>query len=154
MPELDSHSPTPSNTAPLKDRFSPWHACGKDYAGYSKVMKRYSDLHLEGALLRLAPGDVDTEGAARQWRDIFGVDMSRDLLAFTNARMGFVRGVEGEKEGLQSITVGVNGRERFDAILKGASEEGLCGDGWINMCGIKWYFVLRSEKGREEDSRL
>jgi hypothetical protein len=154
MPELDSHAPTKENPQPLKERFSPWHACGSDFPKYSGLMKKHSYLHLIGALLRLKPGDVDTEGAARQWRDVFGVDMSRDLLAFTNARMGFVRGVEGEKEGLESVTVGVEGRERFEGILGKASEEGLCGDGWINMCGVKWYFVLLKEKGIEVGSRL
>jgi hypothetical protein len=150
MPELDSHTKTEGNKEPLKDRFSPWHACGPNFDKYLGSMKKHSDLHLIGALLRLAPGDVDTEGAARQWRDIFGVDMSRDLLAFTNARMGFIRGVEGEKEGLESVTIGVEGRERFDGILRRASEEGLCGDGWINMCGVKWYFVLLKEKGKDD----
>lgn len=150
MPELDSHAPSKQHPEPLKERFSPWHACGPDVEGYSKVMKKHSDLHLLGALLRLAPGDVDTEGAAREWRDVFGVDMSRDLLAFTNTRMGFVRGVEGKEAGLESVTVGVEGRDRFDEILRRAKEEGLCGDGWVNMCGVKWYFVLL----REERSRL
>jgi len=145
MPELDSHSPVPENPTPLVDSFSPWHACGKDYAKYSEKMKKYADLHLVGALLRLAPGDIDTEAAARQWKEIFGVDMSRDLLAFTNVRMGFVRGQEGKSEGLESITVAVNGKDRFNKILQLASEEGLCGDGWINMCGVKWYFVLAGD---------
>ncbi|KAL5408782.1 hypothetical protein PMIN06_007602 [Paraphaeosphaeria minitans] len=29
--ELDSHAPTKINPTPLKDPFSPWHACGPDY---------------------------------------------------------------------------------------------------------------------------
>jgi len=141
MPELDSHPVTPSNPQPLEDSFSPWHACGKDFEKYSAVMKRHADIHLVGVLLRLAPDDVDTEGASRQWQEIFGVGMSRDLLAFTNAKMGFVRGQEGKMEGLDSITIAVDGAERFDGILRRASEEGLCGDGWIDMCGVRWFFV-------------
>lgn len=142
MPELDSHAPSPNNPTPLKSRFSPWHACGSDHKVYYPGMKRSSHLTLEGCILRLAPGDIGHEAAARQWEDIFGVARSRDLLAFTNARLGFISGREGEPEGLVSVTVGVNGKDQFDAILERASKEGLCGDGWINMCGIKWIFVL------------
>ena len=90
--------------------------------------------------LRLAPRDADTEGAARQWSEIFGIGTSRDLLAFTNARMGFVRGQEGKPEGLDCITMAVNGKDRFEGILERTSKEGLCGDGWINMCGVRWCF--------------
>ena len=147
MPELDSHQPTAENPSPLQNRYSPWHACGKDYKKYASVMEKHAALHLVGVLLRLAPGDVDTESAARQWRDIFGVDMNRDLVAFTNAKMGFIRGEEGKPEGLDSITIAVEGGERFDGILQRASERGICGDGWINMCGVKWYFVRAGGQG-------
>lgn len=142
MVELDSHASTKNNPTPLKDRFSPWHACGPNYASYSEGMKRTSHLTLEGCVLRLAPGDLEHEASARRWEEVFGVGRSRDLLAFTNARLGFVRGQEGQREGLVSITVGVNGTREFREILDRASKAGLCGDGWINMCGIKWYLVL------------
>lgn len=142
MPELDSHTPSPNNPTPLKSRFSPWHACGSDHKVYYPGMKRSQHLTLEGCVLRIAPGDVGHEAAARQWEDIFGVSRSRDLLAFTNSRLGFIPGQEGKPEGLVSITVGVNGKDKLESILQRASKEGLCGDGWINMCGIKWYFVL------------
>jgi hypothetical protein len=147
MPELDSHHTTPSNPQPLIDRFSPWHACGPKalHPTYSDIMKKHADLHLVGAVLRLAPGDSATEAASRQWEDIFGVPRSRDLLAFTNARLGFIRGEAGQPEGLVSITIAIEGRTRFDSILERAREEGLCGDGWVNMCGIKWYFVQKGE---------
>lgn len=98
-------------------------------------------------MLRLAPGDLGHEAAARQWEEIFGVPRSRDLLAFTNARLGFIPGQEGEAEGLVSVTVGVNGRDKLEGILERAREEGICGDGWINMCGVKWYFVLTAVDG-------
>ena len=55
--------------------------------------------------------------------------------------------MDGEMEGLRSMTIGVEGRERFDQILNRAREEGLCGDGWINMLGVKWYFELLEEGG-------
>jgi hypothetical protein len=100
-------------------------------------MKRTSHLTLEGCILRLAPGDVRHEDAARQWEEVFGVGRSRDLLAFTNARLGFVPGREGVPEGLESVTVGVNGKERFEAILERARREGVCGDGWVDVCGVK-----------------
>lgn len=151
MPELDSHAIARENPKPLKNRFSPWHAYGPDFQHYSALMRKYSDLHLLGVLLRLEEGDVNTEGAAREWRDVFGVDMAKDLLAFTNARMGFVRGKEGMEAGLESLTVGVEGRERFDGILGRAREEGVCGDEWVEMCGVKWYFVLLKEKGMDGD---
>lgn len=147
MPELDSHHPSPSNPAPLTSRFSPWHACGSDYSSYSAGMKRRSHLRLVSAVCRLAPGDVNTEAAARQWEELFGVPREGDQLAFTNMRMKFISGGEGEMEGLESITITVEGEERFNAILDAAREEGLCGDGWINMLSVKWYFVLVGEGG-------
>lgn len=76
---------------------------------------------------------MDHEAASREWEDIFGIPRSRDLLAFTNAQMGFIRGVGGQPDGLASITTGVEGRDEFNAILDRAREEGLCGDGWINI---------------------
>ena len=95
MPELDSHTPGPNNPTPLKSRFSPWHACGSDHKVYYPGMKRSEHLSLEGCVLRLQPGDYDHEAASRQWEETFGVARSRDLLAFTNARLGFTPGREG-----------------------------------------------------------
>jgi hypothetical protein len=141
MPELDSHTPLPNNPDPLKSRFSPWHACGTDYCSYVAGMKRHSDLHLVSAVCRLAPGNSDTEAAAQRWEEVFGVPRNRDQLAFTNAQIRFVPGVEAKSEGLESITVAVEGEERMAGILDRASKDGLCGDGWINMVGVKWYFV-------------
>ncbi|OCL14231.1 hypothetical protein AOQ84DRAFT_309289, partial [Glonium stellatum] len=145
MPELDSHRVTPQNPNPITSRFSPWHACGHDYSSYSAAMKRRSHLHIHGIVCRLGPGDVDHEAASREWEEIFGIPRSRDLLAFTNARMGFIRGVEGQPDGLMSITIGVEGQDKFNAILDRAREEGLCGDGWINILGVKWYFIYLGE---------
>jgi len=142
MPELDSHRPSKENPKPLTSPFSPWHACGSDYKAYSAIMKRNTHLQLSGLVCRLAPGDVRHEDAPRQWEDMFGVARSRDLLAFTNARLGFMRGEEGKPEGLVSITIGVTGQETLKGILDRASKEGLCGDGWINMLGVKWYFYV------------
>jgi len=142
MPELDSHRPSKENPKPLTSPFSPWHACGSDYKAYSAVMKRNTHLQLSGLVCRLAPEDVRHEDAPRQWEDMFGVARSRDLLAFTNARLGFMRGEEGKPEGLVSITIGVTGQETLKGILDRANKEGLCGDGWINMLGVKWYFYV------------
>lgn len=88
---------------------------------------------------------MDHEAAAREWEDIFGIPRSRDLLAFTNARIGFICGVEGQPDGLVPITIGAEGRDEFNAILDRAREEGLCGDGHINMLGVKWYFTCMDE---------
>jgi hypothetical protein len=146
MPELDSHKPDSPQPSPLNEAFTPWHACGPDYNSYIPIMRRHSDLSLVGCALRLKEGQVDVEAAARTWRDTFGVPMDRALLAFTNARMGFVRGVAGKSEGLDNITVAVRRRSRFEGILARAREEGLCGQGWVNMCGLKWYFVCSGEQ--------
>ena len=108
-------------------------------------MKRRSHLHLHHVVCRLVPGDVDHEAASREWGDIFGIPRSRNLLAFTNARMRFIRGVEGQPDGLASITIGVEGRDELNAILDRAREEWLCGDGWINMLGVKWHFTCMGE---------
>jgi hypothetical protein len=144
MPELDSHAPTPDNPNPLQSRFSPWHACGSDHKVYVPGMKRTSHLSLEGCVLRLAPDQNKWghEAAARQWEEIFGVGRSRDLVAFTNARLGFARGEEGKPEGLVSITVGVNGKDKLKGIWERAAKLGLTEDRWINMCGVRWYLVL------------
>ncbi|KAF1993920.1 hypothetical protein P154DRAFT_587543 [Amniculicola lignicola CBS 123094] len=147
MPELDSHAPCASNPTPLQSRFSPWHACGSDYPRYVEHMKRAEHLNLEGCILRLAPADMGHEKAARRWEEIFGVARSRNLVAFTNARLGFMSGREGDREGSVSITVGVKGRENFQQILDRSREMGLCGDEWINMCGVKWYFSFTGHMG-------
>lgn len=146
MPELDSHTPLRDNPDPLGSRFSPWHAAGDDYDSYSAGMKRCSDLYLVCAVCRLAPEATDT-AAARRWEEIFGVPRLRDELAFTNARIRFVPGAEGKPEGLDSITIAVDGEERMAGILDRARKEGLCGDGWINMIGVKWYFVRAGDAG-------
>jgi hypothetical protein len=147
MPELDSQHPSPSNPDPLTPRFAPWHACGADYGSYSAGMKRCSHLRFVSAVCRLAPGDEDTGAAARQWEELFGMPREGDELVFTNMRMRFIRGGNDEVEGLQSITIAVEGEDRFNAILDKAREEGLCGDGWINILGVRWYFVLVGEDG-------
>ena len=142
MPELDSHRPSPNNPTPLKSRFSPWHACGSDREVYYPGMRRAAHLTLEGCVLRLQPGDYGHEAAARQWEETFGVARSRDLLAFTNARMGFVPGREGHPEGLISITIGVAGQEKLEAILRRARAAGVYKDGSLEMCGVRWNFTL------------
>ncbi|KAF1347351.1 hypothetical protein EJ07DRAFT_169761 [Lizonia empirigonia] len=150
MPELDSHTPSPNNPTPLKSRFSPWHACGSDHKVYYPGMRRAAHLSLEGCVLRLQPGDYGHEAAVRQWEELFGVARSRDLLAFTNARMGFVPGEKGQPEGLVSITVGVRGQYRLDAILERAKKAGVYTGGQVHMCRVRWNFMLTGH----EDSKL
>ncbi|KAI1608786.1 hypothetical protein EDD37DRAFT_386811 [Exophiala viscosa] len=153
LPELDSHTASPANPEPLENTFSPWHACGPDYARYSEAMRRCSHLKLLGATCRLAPDQLDTEAAAEQWQQYFGVKRDGSELLFTNARLKFVPGAESQPEGLDSITIGVAGKERFDQILEVVSREGLCGDGWTNMLGVKWYFVLNDQEGQGTEHR-
>jgi hypothetical protein len=142
MPELDSHAPGSSNPTPLKSRFSPWHACGRDHKIYYPGMKQSEYLTLQGCVLRLQPGDYGHEAAAREWEETFGIARSRDLLAFTNARLGFIPGGEGHAEGLVSITVGVQGMDKLEAIRKRATDVGVRGDNGIEMCGVQWSFTL------------
>ena len=155
MPELDSHTPSPANPTPLESQFSPWHACGTDYNAYSAGMKRCSHLKLLSATLRLAPGQTEVQSATRQWQDYFGIQAKGDELLFTNARIRFVPGEEGQIEGLESITIEVSGKERFERMLELVNREGLCGNGWTNLLGVKWYFVLKEEHGRQRlESKL
>ncbi|KIW93206.1 uncharacterized protein Z519_05811 [Cladophialophora bantiana CBS 173.52] len=157
MPELDSHAPSATNPTPLDSPFSPWHACGLDYEKYSAGMRRCAHLKLVKATLRLGPGQTDVDAAAQQWQDYFGVEKQGSELLFTNARLNFVPGVDGLPEGLESLIIEVKGKERLDKMLEVVRKEGLCGDGWTNLLGVKWHFVLRDDgkdevKGRE--SRL
>lgn len=130
--------------------FSPWHACGTDYNAYSEAMKHSSHFRLVETTCRLGLGDTDTEAAAEQWETTFGVSCAQDRLNFTNGVLRFIPAEEGKPEGIESITIAVEGEEVFNDILNKAREEGLCGDGWINMLGVKWYFVLVGG----EDSKL
>jgi hypothetical protein len=155
MPELDSHHLSQEHPDPLGERFSPWHAAGPkaSYKEYSAGMRRHADLHLLSVVLRLAPGDKDVVGAAKQWERLFGVKRVSDTeVGFTNAKMGFVEGKEGMNEGLVEIVIGVEGRERLKGILERAREEGLVFDGEkrVEMLGVQWSFTLvdGSEGGR------
>src|ERR1700761_8378370 len=101
MPELDSHSETETNPTPLTTKFSPWHAAGPNENAYIPKMKKHAHLSLLAAVCRLAPGDWGSELASTQWEQTFGVPRSRDLIQFTNARIGFVHGEEGKREGIE-----------------------------------------------------
>lgn len=153
MPELDSHRPSPNNPTPLQSTFSPWHACGSDYEKYSAGMRRCAHLKLVSATCRLAPGQTDVNAAAQQWQDYFGVQREGGELIFTNARLKFVPGQDGQPEGLESVTIQVNGRARLERMLDVVRREGLCGDGWANLLGVKWHFVLADGEERQT-SRL
>ncbi|KAL6247284.1 hypothetical protein RBB50_005630 [Rhinocladiella similis] len=150
MPELDSHATTAANPDPLSE-FSPWHTCGPSstYPAYSAAMRRNSHLRLIGATLRLSPdqSDVTPHAAARKWHEIFGMPYQDDELfnVFTNSRVRFLPPTPGHREGLESITIQVTGKARFDNLLEKVAGQGLCGDGWTNLLGIKWYFVLKHD---------
>ncbi|KKZ63400.1 hypothetical protein EMCG_02287 [[Emmonsia] crescens] len=154
IPELDSHEATPANPEPVTSRFAPWHACGADYNSYSRGMKRTADLHLVDVACRLAPEDVDTDAALKQWEEIFGVSRSPKSLQFTNARMRFLPGMEGKAEGLANITIAVQGEERLRGIFDEARELNLpSGDGWVDMLGVRWCFMAADGR-REDESKL
>ncbi|KAK5175007.1 uncharacterized protein LTR77_000143 [Saxophila tyrrhenica] len=157
IPELDSHAPTKSNPEPLRTRFSPWHPCGPDVERYTAKMKEYRHLSLIGAVCRLAPGDWGAELASTQWEQTFGIPRSRDLCQFTNARVGFVHGEEGELEGMVSVSVGVVGERRRKAIFDRAREMGALKEErerrYVDMVGVRWNFSLTGED-EWEGSRL
>lgn len=164
MPELDSHHLSAGHPEPLKERFSPWHAAGppSEYPRYAGGMKRHSALHILSAVLKLAPGDANTCGAAKQWEDIFGVERSDERdneLNFTNATMIFVAGEEGKSEGLVEMVIGVEGKDRIDGILARGRSEGLGVDneGIVKMLGVRWKFVpleRGGDVGKQSRSRL
>jgi hypothetical protein len=145
MPELDTMWPSTEHPDPMAEAMSPWHGFPGNFEDYLPAMKRTRHLQIVNVKLRLAPGESDVHGAAKGWRDIFGVPLIGNTLVFSNATMEFLEGASGVREGLESVTLNVEGKTNFDNILNRASEEGLCGDGWINLCGIKWYFVYIGE---------
>ncbi|TVY55736.1 hypothetical protein LSUE1_G007524, partial [Lachnellula suecica] len=117
IPELDAHIPSSTNSNPIHERFSPWHACGSSstYPAYSDSMKRHSHLHLMSATCRLSPANEDIEGAAEQWENIFGVKRGKvsGENEFTNANLQFIPGKSGEHEGLVEVCIGVEGKARL-----------------------------------------
>ncbi len=142
MPELDSHRPSAENPDPLGSPFSPWHACGSEYGSYAAAMARSSHFRLLRVTTRLASGDKDTEKAARKWEHIFGVTRDGSELHFTNAQIRFFGGVDSVTDGLESITIGVQGKDIYDRIHRIAREQGVDRDGHLFMLGVKWHFVL------------
>lgn len=154
MPELDSHTVSPSNPTPLESTYSPWHACGPDFERYSTAMKRCSHMRLQSATCRLAPGQQDTGAAVAQWQKYFGVRGEGSELHFTNSRLKFVPGVKGQPEGLDSITIEVAGRERYTRMLDVARKEGVYGDGSVKMLGVRWYIVLNEGGVESPKSKL
>ena len=149
IPELDSHFARDGVPDGVRERWAPWHACGPGsrWAAYGEVMRRHGHLYLLGASLQLAPGDVDVEGGAKQWETLFGVKrVGTGEVGFTNSRMDFLKGQEGEDGGLKEIVVGVEGKEKLLGILKRARREGLEVDeggtgGQFSMLGARWRMV-------------
>jgi len=115
-------------------------------------MRKHGDLCLLGATLRLKPGDIDTQAAARQWEETFGVRRSGGSVQFTNATMKFIGAEEGKPEGLVDIEIGVQERRRLEEILWRAKFEGLAVDasGCVEMLGVKWNFILTDERQRSK----
>jgi hypothetical protein len=108
-------------------------------------MKRHSNLHLLSATCRLAPGNEDTDGAARQWEDVFGVKRgtSKGQNEFVNAKLKFIPGMQGERDGLVEICIGVEGNVAWSNVLGRADRAGVLGnDGIVDMVGVRWKFVL------------
>lgn len=160
MPELDSHTPCEMNSEPLADRFSPWHACGAEYDRYVQDMKRTAHLHLIGCNLHLGGGETDSAGAGKQWSENFGIPVTRDELAFSNARIGFSCGQDDRPEGLADITIAVDQVDQMNVILDRARAAGKTvhkpGD-WFEMVGVRWNLVAldkQTSKGPAIASRL
>ena len=148
MPELDSHKPTAKWPAPLFPEVSPWGALGPMSRSelYMAMMRDAAWLRLVGVILRLEDGDGDTVGAARQWQETFGCSRKEDMICYINARMGFLAGQKGQSEGIHSITLAVEGKQRLERIMWAAESEGVFRQGrpkewYAEMLGIKWYFI-------------
>lgn len=158
IPELDSQvlsiSLTGSDFETASKHEWVWHACGPNPGDYLWKMRKHDDLVLKGVTVRLDPNDDDVEGAAGRWETMFGVRAEKADLLYTNAKVTFVKGRRDMYEGIESVTVGVKGREKFMGILGRAAERHLCGDGWIDMVGVKWYFELLSEERHEFKAQL
>jgi hypothetical protein len=151
IPELDSHFMKEGVVDGVKERIAPWHALGPSsgWDRYGAAMRRSGHLWLLGVKLQLSEEDRDVEGAARQWESLFGVKkVGKGEVGFTNARMEFLEGKEGEGDGLKEVIVGVGGREELEGILRRARAEGLQvmnergGGGTFTMLGVKWRIVL------------
>jgi hypothetical protein len=126
-------------------RFAPWHGFPGTYGRYGRVMRRSGHLHLVGVQFRLPPGDDQVYLAAKKWQDVFGVPMVGATMTFTNATMEFLKGEEGKREGLETITIAVEGKGNLEGILERAKQENILRDGLVDMCGIKWKFVYKGE---------
>ena len=113
-------------------------------------MKRNGHLSLLGVVCRLGPNEGDGERAATQWEQTFGVPRSRDLIAFTNARIGFIAGEDGKPDGIVSIGIGVKTDKQRSEIFERAEKRGLLkkgqGSKGIDMLGVKWYFSLTTNE--------
>ncbi|KAK2741378.1 hypothetical protein FQN57_005662 [Myotisia sp. PD_48] len=157
IPELDSHNTDVNNPDPLGNPYSPWHASGPSYSAYSAGMKRCSHLKLVNVTCRLAPGDSDIQAAVQQWTDTFSVPKGNGpSLAFTNADMSFVPGLEGYSEGISSITLSTEGDDRLKRAFWEAQKLGLPCDqaqGWVDMLGVRWY-IVKADNQRPGSSRL
>ena len=142
----------------MQTRFSPWYPCGSDEEAYIAGMKRNAHLSLVGVVCRLGPNDEGGEKASTQWEEIFGVPRSRDLAAFTNARLGFIPHEEGQREGIVSISIGVSGEQKRQEIFKRAENRGIVHGGypnqWVEMFGITWRFTLTGNVGDQAQSKL
>ena len=156
MPELDSYVPCKANPTPLETRFSPWGPCGEDPAIYLEGMKKTKDLWLTRVMLRLAPGDADVGGAVRQWSDTFGIPTARrtdgeegEELAYSNCRMGFVPGQQGQPDGVSSVTIGVEGKERLQGIMDRAKAAAVWKERWMEVANVRWYLTLMGEAETE-----
>ncbi|KAH6679096.1 hypothetical protein B0J14DRAFT_579997 [Halenospora varia] len=152
IPELDSHHTSSSNPNPLKDPLSPWHTLGppSNHPKHSQVMKKYFHLHILSATCRLTPGDDDIVGATRQWENLFGVPRgdTKGECQFTNAKLIFLPGREGEKDGLIEVCIGAETDAQLTDINVRAKANGVLNeDGQVEMIGIRWKFILFQNQG-------
>jgi hypothetical protein len=156
LSELDSHTPSPTNPEPIARGFSPWHACGSsfNYGTYSSAMRRNGDLHLLGATLRLLPGETDTQNAAGRWETIFDVKRNEESIEFTNSKIRFIKGEDGQADGIVTITIGVEGKSRLEEIFwrakleRATSTQPAC----LAMLGVTWRFILVGKQGLEKSN--
>ncbi|KAH8684263.1 hypothetical protein BGZ60DRAFT_367492 [Tricladium varicosporioides] len=152
IPELDSHRPSSSNPNPLEDPFSPWHALGppSNHSQHSQVMKKYSYLHMLSVTCRLTPGDDDIVNATGQWGNLFGVRRgdAKGECQFINAKLTFLPGREGEKDGLVEVCIGVENDAQLADIMVRAKANGVLNeDSQVEIIGIRWKFISFQNQG-------
>jgi len=152
--ECDSHGGEGAEGG-LERRIARWHACGGEWESYRGRMERSKGVRFKGVVCRLGERKSDMEQAARRWEEVFGVERKGNKVEFLGGvELEFLAGEKGKREGIESIRLDVDGKDRLDRIIERAGKEGLkrVGESSIEMLGSVWEFSPREQN--ETSSRL